>query len=133
MKERKGFVSNSSSSSFLIIGVEKPGGWGDSKGKEDFVELLVEAEGKHFEGYAGDNYDGDYDYLDFGEDEGEVVTFYGNNSSPYHAGIPALDRLKKDEKVSDLKLEFQKLVKDKLNIDIPLEDINLYFGECSSG
>ena len=130
MKKRKGFVSNSSSSSFLIIGVEKPSGWGDDKGKTDYVELLEEAEGKHYD-YDYD-WDEEPDYMDFGEDEGKVVNFYGSGNEPYHAGIPVEERLKNDEKVSDLRKEFQKLIKDKFDIDIPLEDIQLYHGECSS-
>jgi len=120
VKARIGFVSNSSSSSFCIIGVD--GG--------KFIKQLIKAEGKDYE--YNEKKDEYKDSLDYGTDEGRVVTFYGSDNEPSYAGIN-IESFGEDITIKEMKNQFMKKVKKQLKIDIPLEKIKLHTGECSSG
>jgi hypothetical protein len=113
MKTRWGFVSNSSSSSFCIIGVED-------------TDLAMEL--AKLEGLVDD--DG-YISLGHGVGIGNVVCIYGGHE-PYWAGIEAKPLLKKMTLPKAIK-HFKKLVKDNFGFDIPLSSIDLQYGEAGDG
>jgi len=120
MKIRMGFVSNSSSSSFCIIGTEN----------SDLIRKLAEAENKSFD-YDGEDWDDDkYDYFGYGCNEGEVIDFYGDES-PYYAGID-LKKFGEDISIKEMKKLFIKKVKKELGVDVEEEDVALLFGECGN-
>lgn len=118
MKRRLGFVSNSSSSSFLIVGTADT----------DFIRELADKEQMVF---WGDN-DRDFTYLDYGVKEGKVVSFFGSDE-PYHVGMSIEVGLEEGKTLDQLKEEFQKRVREAFDIEIPLPLIKLYFGECGDG
>lgn len=158
MKIRQGFVSNSSSSSFCIIGVSGSG----------WIEQLAEAEGLYFEAFEREmkpkirmirgcncnintskgKYcsecgkkiwieeeievpEKEYSYCGYGVCPGKVVDFYGD-FEPYYAGVEAKKLLDKMS-IPEAKKEFQNLIKSKYNIEIPLSQINFHYGEVGSG
>ncbi len=111
MKIRTGFVSNSSSSSFCIIGVDD----------QEWIDKLASAEGKDFE----------EEYFGYGCSEGEVVTFYGEES-PRLAGIEAHPLLE-TMTIPEAKKHFQKLIKEAFKLEIPFHAIVFTFGEAGNG
>ena len=158
MKTRLGFVSNSSSSSFCIIGV----------GGSGWVKQLAEAEGLYFEAFecemepetrmvrgcdcdinenkgkycpecgkkiwVEEDDEGpeiEYSCCGYGVCSGKIVNFYGDYE-PYYAGVDARKLLDKMS-IPEAKKEFQKLIKSKYNIEIPLSCIDFHYGEVGSG
>ena len=118
MKIRTGFVSNSSSSSFMCLGV----------GCDSLINKLLKAE------KLERNSDGYYDDCDSGILEGKVITFYGNGDGFFAAGI---DENPTKEILEQMALPaarqmFVNKIKSKFNIDIKIEDVDLIWGECSS-
>jgi len=115
MKTRLGFVSNSSSSSFLIMGVTN----------QNFIKDIASKLGLF--------YDGEYiDYNDsYGVVEGEFLNLYGS-CEPSYIGIDISDKIKVTS-FNDLKKEFQDNVKNNYNVEIPLEYIDMHFGEVGDG
>jgi len=152
MKIRNGFVSNSSSSSFCIIGIND----------YSFISKLAEAEKLHFkergkkeiERIRGcqhiiknleDKYcsqcgeptwieqeiEVKYDYLPYGSRCGKLLMFYGDGVYPYYAGLEA-ENLLEDKSIKDAKKYFHDLIMKKYKIDIPIYLIRLFYGETSS-
>jgi len=142
MKIRNGFVSNSSSSSFCIVGVSD----------KTFIKILLEKDlGFHKNKQRGcDHPERDTPYcpqcgelmwvelmtvdtFGYGRDNGKFISFYGEGPECcYNAGLDAGDLLEKMT-LPEAREYFQKLVKDKYDIDIPLSSIGLRFGEAGSG
>jgi hypothetical protein len=118
MKYRAGFVSKSSSSSFLTIGVS------DS----ELIDKLIKAVGFKL------NENGYYDNEGYGVLAGKHVVFYGNSEYWQAAGFDeskTRDLLEEGD-LTYAREHFQKYIKNKLGLDIPLQKIDLIFGEISS-
>jgi hypothetical protein len=122
MKIRTGFVSNSSSSSFLIIGTNKSHIIKNLLEKDKDLDCHDCSYGVT-ESERGINYYGGY----FGSDVKEE-----NIQLPDYAGIEAKEMLEK-ETVSELRKYFVGLVKRKYGIEIEDEDVDLFYGETSTG
>lgn len=119
MKIRSGFVSNSSSCSFLIVGV---GNYRDPR-----LAQLAEAD-KWTEGWGGYH-------------TGETLVFLGSeydytgnepgNFQPYYVGVEAELALKDGKTVTELKQEFIEKAK-ALGVTFAENEVNLHYGEVSS-
>ena len=123
MKFRNGFVSNSSSSSFLIVGVED----------ENLVEKLKAAScGDMSERYVESDGSIRYETMEHGVIHAGLINFYGSYilEDCYLSGMPIEDLLE-TMNLAEIRLRFQKCVKEKYNINIDMSEICLHYGEVS--
>ncbi|MEN6550056.1 MAG: hypothetical protein ABFE07_28775 [Armatimonadia bacterium] len=111
MKTRTGFVSNSSSTSFCIIGVDDL----------DLVAELLAAEEL--------NWKEDMEWG--GSLEGNLLSFYGCLGQAEYAGIDAENILAK-QGIAQAKKQFASLVKRQLKVDVPIGAVRLLYGESTS-
>ena len=116
MKIRKGFVSNSSSSSFLIVGTTS----------ETIIKEVATKMGKY--DVTEDEFNID---LDYGCSTEEFFNFYGSYE-PNYIGIDVSKKIKTTS-FEDLRKEFKDILMNNYNIDISLSDIDLHFGESGEG
>jgi hypothetical protein len=128
MKIRHGFVSNSSSSSFLCIGTDS----------SKYVGELLKAENPK------KTVDGEYTYFEHewgGSLSGKVVNFHGYrgdaDADNYGFDVAGLTEEQTRKLLETCNLQearevFRKTIKSKFNIDIPIKDIGLLAGEASS-
>jgi hypothetical protein len=107
MKIRFGFVSNSSSSSFLIVGTDN----------KSLIEKLLEKERNSIE---DDN---------SGVANGDLVSFIGSDDDYHLAGMEIEGLLRKDFTLKELKQKFIERAKKSLDVDITEDDLDLHFGE----
>ena len=107
MKKRRAFVSNSSSSSFVAVGVTD----------EDLVEQLRLAENPEDLEPA------------HGIAAGRVIRYYG--SPAWLAGIDIEGLLKDDVPLSQIKCYFQKLLQKEMGVTVDVSMIDLHYGEAS--
>lgn len=113
MKIRNGFVSNSSSSSFLVIGTDNT----------SLIDELAQAD--HF-----DDSSGGYGVAG----EGDELVYYGMQYDGHfdygYAGVEAADLLERMT-LPQARIFVQEIFL-KLGVEVDVEDIDLYYGEMSS-
>ena len=111
MKTRQGFVSNSSTTSFVAVCTEYK--------LDEFLEKIEYNEENMHDGCC------------FLENDDLVV--YAWEYEPSFYGMDIEEHLKNDETISALVAKFKETVLAKYGIDIPLEKIDFDFGEVGSG
>jgi len=116
MKIREGFISNSSSSSFIIVGVAD----------DPTMEHIAEKDGKFV--------DGEYQNIncDYGIDNSCPLSYYGCWDELYYIGMDISEKLE-EKTLPELRKELQQKLKEEYQLDVPLEKINLYYGEIGEG
>jgi len=116
MKIRTSFVSNSSSSSFVIIGVSD----------DTIMKQIADKDGKFL--------DGEYQDVEcsYGVDSSGTLNYYGSWGEPYYIGVDISKQL--EEKIlPELREKKKKKVKEEYNLDIPTHLIKLHYGEVGDG
>ena len=117
MKVRMGFVSNSSTSSFCIIGVSN----------NSILKKLMKAE-KVVTNYE----EAEDDEWLCGVKEYKVLTFVGSEGECYWAGMEA-EPLLQTMTIPQACQHVQQVIKEKLDIDVPLGSIKFIYDEISTG
>jgi hypothetical protein len=115
MKIRMGFVSNSSSSSFCIIGVDN----------DKILNKLMKAENVHL------NYE-EHDDVLCGVQNYKVLTFAGGEGECSVAGMEA-ESLLQTMAIPQACEHVKKEIKDKLGVIVPLNKISFIYGEICTG
>jgi len=110
MKIRNGFVSNSSTASFCIVGVSS----------DDIINKITEADNMFKEAY-----------LDYGVFKTENMGYYGYGNDVEYAGLWA-EKLLKDKTIPEAKDWFQNYVYDKFEIHVDKDDIEFIYGEVGN-
>lgn len=116
MRYRDGFVSNSSSSSFLIVGTYN----------REIIKKVAEKMGKY--NPVQDEYSVECSY---GYEVNDHFNFYGSYD-PEYMGIDVSKKIK-SQTFQELQKEFQQIIQDKYGVEIHQGDIDLYFGEVGEG
>jgi hypothetical protein len=121
MKIRAGFVANSSTSSYLLIGVE------DNR----LIEAFMEAQNITFYGVEWDNKKGVLDLeMVYGIGDCNGITYAGSDGIPFAVGIDA-ESILENVNIREARIEFQKIAK-QWGIDIPISRIKLLYGEAGN-
>jgi hypothetical protein len=120
MKIRTGFVSNSSTSSFCILGT----------GDEKVIKKLLKAEGLLKQADSGD-------LLSMGQYTGSLVTFVGSGGGAdeiYLAGCAIEGDMLEEKTLSQIRQEFVESVRTHLGVDIDVKvGLRMEYGECGDG
>lgn len=124
MKIRSGFVSNSSSSSFCLVGFEK------YNNNENF-ETLWKAEGFPTDDDAYEKLDGKS--IDNGIYQGEFLIFAGGPclEASRAVGLDAKELLERMS-IKQARKYIQTLLKDKFDVTVKINSIDLVIGESSN-
>jgi len=143
MKTRTGFVSNSSSSSFCIIGTSN---WSRVLAKKEGLYKTEHYEEKVCEhgrpnkktkycpqcGFEFSNAeDFTYPELAYGSAQGKVFSYYGSEDVDY-AGLDAEELLKKMTIPQACK-HVQEIAEKKLGVKIPSKQLGFFYGEAGNG
>jgi len=129
MKIRSGFVSNSSSSSFVAVGIEKYIKY--PKINPKFDAALMALVGKFSDDITYE--DLDTIWVQSGTCFKDGISLYTSDAEPFFIGIDIEDKIKADKRLSEIKKECQQLFKNNLKVSITLKELQLKIGECSSG
>ena len=111
MKLRTGFVSNSSSTSFCLIGV------GDEDVMDKILNLFMAP-------------DGELDYDKF--EESGMERYNSDYCSEWGVGFPVEDFLK-ERTIEQGKEDFVKIMKEKYDMDIDIEEVSFILGCRTEG
>lgn len=129
MKTRSGFVSNSSSSSFIAVGISRYENY--PKQNEKFCEAVKALTGKNPDDLEWDDLEPLWNWSGVCEKEG--IYMYTNDCEPFFIGMDIEEGILKDKRLSELKKECKKLFKENLNMTISVKDLEFRNDECSSG
>jgi len=138
MKLRTGFVANSSTGSYLLVGIHSWADFGvwkagvERKEKDGSIKRRVIFDKlKHL--VNADTDEPDNLYVNFGRKQGSKgINLYGGES-PYYIGIDVEKAILSDNKFSDMVREFRKLARLKYHVIIPKDMVTLHFGEDGCG
>ena len=127
MKIRNGFVSNSSSSSFCIVGVDI-NDWKLEEKHESIRKLrdILIPEGKEIWEVYTDGWGGEYIL-------GDNLTAHGSDGNLYYLGMPAVDFWRDGMSFKELAEVCRKTIKEKYGVDVPIDEFDIYYGETSTG
>lgn len=113
MKTRIGFVSNSSSSSFLIVGF-------NAYAQKGLFAQILEADGRS---------ESDEFNLCYGrEDSPSGLVYFGCDCEPSYVGID-IKELMETMTLPKIKEHFCKFIKEKFGVEVPLAAVGLHYGE----
>jgi len=115
MKIRNGFVSNSSSSSFMIIGTSN----------SVIIDNIIKSKKMTREEIIGD--------INFGQFDSGDLLFIGDGYDLYHVGMELSETEMDKMPLLIHKQRLSKMLKEKYNVDISIDHIGLFYGESSSG
>lgn len=131
MKQRNSFVSNSSSSSYVIVGI-------DSRNPlhSQIVRAAVTTDfddKDNWDAWHDWTADKSYDYGIVWLDN-KLVAAHGEDIVEfYDIGVPAFSRLKDNMRLSEIAEELRVHLKEKYNIESRSSDFTILSGECGSG
>ena len=121
MKIRNGFVSNSSSSSFIAVGIPISIGYDYRNINPKFRELVEKMVGVAIENIDGDALDPIW--AGNGECGKDGVSLYTVDCEPFFVGLDLMPGLKEDKTLSEMKRDFVTLVDDKFGVKISVNDL----------
>lgn len=121
MKIRNGFVSNSSSSSFCIIGIYNV----ECSWNRDSCCLKEYDESVYNEFNNLLRTEGEYNYYNFDDSD---ISLYGNGEATY-VGIDCQELIESGKSFDEIRDIFINKMKEFHNIDIPKECVHMYYGE----
>lgn len=134
MKIRTGFVSNSSSSSFVAVGIGSAGWNAKPEDNKKFHRLLDKMNVPKGEWDWEDREQNpniqDYDYGVY-KTKDTGLCLYGGYEI-FFVGLDAMPFFKDDFKPSEIKQHLQKILKKEYDLDVDLDDLELRSGKTSS-
>ncbi|MHA2280247.1 MAG: hypothetical protein ACXAC5_05250 [Promethearchaeota archaeon] len=129
MKIRAGFVSNSSSSSFVAVGLGRK--YGNKKNNDKFNEIVEKLAGCSVNDIGYETLEKIWYCNGICEKNG--IWLYTSDAEPFFVGLDMEAHIKADKTFSEAKEKFKQLIKDKLGISVPIKSIELRIDESSSG
>lgn len=131
MKIRNGFISNSSSSSFVLVGISR---WKKEKLFAEIFEALGFTEKEMTSADEDTMNPKGFDVSDQGEfsNDKNGISLFVNDSEVSCIGLNIFDDLKNDKTVNEMKKEFMKKIK-ALGVEIKQSDIEFINEEFGWG